>query len=151
VKWLALFSLALTAGALVFAAKVVRDSEPSSGPLDGALNSIRDRLRGGSDERADVGALPAARCPPRVAGCRTARGRIVLVEAVDPDGDGDLHVVVTGGSVTAPGFSAIDVRAGLRPKRDPRIGDVASAAGPVQTGSYGQRQIHALVFRTRRR
>lgn len=91
-------------------------------------------------------ALPAPPCPSGVAGCASVSGRVVYVEAVDPDGDGDLHVVVTGGSVTAPGFTAIDVRAGLRPARDPRLGDRAAAAGPVQTGSHQQQQIHALTF-----
>ena len=96
--------------------------------------------------------LPPApiRCPDAVAGCEAVSGRIVLVERVDPDGDGDLHVVVTDGHVTAPGLTAIDVRKGLRPARDPSIGERASAAGPVQTGSYGQSQIHALRFRVER-
>jgi hypothetical protein len=76
-------------------------------------------------------------------------GRIVYVERVDPDGDGDLHVVIADGSVSAPGLSSIDVRPGLRPRRDPSIGDLATAAGPVQTGSAGQSQIHALTFRVR--
>jgi hypothetical protein len=71
---------------------------------------------------------------------------VMYVERVDPDGDGDLHVVVLDGSVTGPGVTAVDVRAGLRPARDPRVGDVVSAAGPVQPGSYGQQQIHALEF-----
>jgi hypothetical protein len=91
-------------------------------------------------------ALRPARCPARVRGCRTVRGRVVLVESVDPDGDGDLHVVVLGGGITAPGLTAVDVRRGLRPRRDPRLGQLVTAAGPVQRGSYGQRQIHALRF-----
>jgi hypothetical protein len=91
-----------------------------------------------------------ARCPDDVAGCRAVRGRVVFVERVDPDGDGDLHVVVLDGSVTAPGVTAVDVRPGLRPRRDPRVGDRVSAAGPVQPGSYGQAQIHALEFHARR-
>jgi hypothetical protein len=88
-----------------------------------------------------------ARCPHGVAGCRAVRGTVVYVESVDPDGDGDLHVVVDSGSITLGGMTAIDVRPELRPRRDPRVGDRVSAAGPVQTGSYGQSQIHALVFR----
>jgi hypothetical protein len=88
-----------------------------------------------------------SRCPRDVAGCRAVRGTVLYVERVDPDGDGDLHVVVDAGSVTLPGMTAIDVRPGLRPRRDPRAGDRVSAAGPVQTGSYGQSQIHALVFK----
>jgi hypothetical protein len=94
--------------------------------------------------------VPRAHCPADVAGCRTVRGRVFYVERVDPDGDGDLHVVVAAGSVTAPGMTAVDVAVDLRPRRDPRIGDRVSAAGPVQTGSYGQSQIHALEFHVRR-
>jgi hypothetical protein len=99
--------------------------------------------------------LPAApvrapRCPTSVPACAAVAGPILYVERVDPDGDGDLHVVVAGGHVTMPGITAIDVRKGLRPRRDPGIGDRAAAAGPVQTGSYGQSQIHALRFRVQR-
>jgi hypothetical protein len=97
---------------------------------------------------------PLARPPCRdgVPGCASTSGRIVYVERVDPDGDGDLHVVVTDGrGVTLRGLTAIDVSKELRPRRDPRVGEQAAAMGPVQTGSYGQSQIHALTFRTRRR
>ena len=92
--------------------------------------------------------LKRATCPSDLRGCRSAIGRVVLVESVDPDGDGDLHVVVIGrDSVTAPGFTAVDVRRGLRPRRDPKVGQLVTAAGQVQRGSYGQRQIHAVSFR----
>ena len=67
------------------------------------------------------------------------------MERVDPDGDGDAHfVVVDPQSITLPELTAIDVRKGLRPDPLPGAGDLISAAGPVQTGSYGQSQIHAL-------
>jgi hypothetical protein len=92
-----------------------------------------------------------ASCPEGVPDCRAVRGTVVFVERVDPDGDGDLHVVVDAGGITLPGMTAIDVAPELRPSRDPRIGDRVSAAGPVQPGSFGQKQIHALVFRTQRR
>jgi hypothetical protein len=98
---------------------------------------------------------PPLRRPPcrdGVPECAAVSGRIVFVEAVDPDGDGDLHVVVTDrAGVTLRGLTAVDVRKGLRPRRDPRIGDEAAAMGPVQPGSFGQSQIHALEFRVRRR
>ena len=95
--------------------------------------------------------LRAPRCRPEVPDCARVSGRIVYVERVDPDGDGDLHVVVTDRSgVTLAGLTSIDVSKDLRPPRDPRVGERAAAMGPVQTGSYGQSQIHALVFRTRR-
>jgi hypothetical protein len=93
---------------------------------------------------------PRAHCPSGVTGCVAVRGRVVYVERVDPDGDGDLHVVVLAGGVTLPDLTSIDVARELRPRRDPRVGDVVAAAGPVQIGHIGQRQVHALVFRTSR-
>jgi hypothetical protein len=94
--------------------------------------------------------LKPAQCRDAIPDCAAVIGRIVYVERVDPDGDGDLHVIVAAGSISLPGLTAIDVRKGLRPRQDPRIGDRATAAGPVQTGSYGQDQIHALSFRVER-
>jgi hypothetical protein len=96
--------------------------------------------------------LRRPRCRHGVPDCASTSGTIVYVERVDPDGDGDLHVVVIDRhGVTLRGLTAIDVSKDLRPRRDPRIGDEAAAMGPVQTGSYGQSQIHALTFRARRR
>ena len=87
-------------------------------------------------------------CPPGHPSCRSTEGRIVYVERVDPDGDGDAHfVVVDPQGITLPELTAIDVRKGLRPHPLPGPGDLISAAGPVQTGSYGQHQIHALELR----
>ena len=99
----------------------------------------------GKDGSAATDAVAASRCPPGLAGCRTTEGRITFVERVDPDGDGDAHFVIADPQgITLPGLTAIDVRRGLRPRPLPGIGDLISAAGPVQTGSYGQSQIHAL-------
>lgn len=86
---------------------------------------------------------PAPRCAPGAGNCRQAAGRIIFLESRDADGDGDLHLVLAGGRVTGPGLSVIDVERDLRPRRDPALGDWAAAAGPVYTGSYGQRQIQA--------
>jgi hypothetical protein len=115
---------------------------------------------GGSGEQPDMRSVEAreptkgksveetvrrAACPPGLSGCRTTEGRIVYVERVDPDGDGDAHFVIADSQgITLPGLTAIDVRKGLRPRPLPGPGDLISAAGPVQTGSYGQSQIHAL-------
>ena len=90
---------------------------------------------------------PEVRCPAGLDGCRAVTGRIVFVESVDPDGDGDLHVVVAAGSVSLPGLTSLDVSKELRPKRDPRIGQRAGGAGPVFRGSFGQRQIQVVRFR----
>jgi hypothetical protein len=90
-------------------------------------------------------AIVPAHCPEAVPDCREATGRIVYIERVDPDGDGDAHfVILDPQGITLPGLTAIDVRKDLRPHPLPAPGDLISAAGPVQTGSYGQQQIHAL-------
>ena len=111
---------------------------------------------GGDGEDAATGTAPTtpkrarhsierASCPSGVPGCRSATGRIAYVERVDPDGDGDAHfVIVDPQGISLPGLTSIDVRRGLRPHPLPGPGGLISAAGPVQTGSYGQPQIHAL-------
>lgn len=89
--------------------------------------------------------VAASACPTGLGECRTTRGRIAYVQALDPDGDGDAHfVIVDAQGITLPGLTSIDVRRGLRPHPLPGPGDLISAAGPVQTGSYGQSQIHAI-------
>lgn len=94
--------------------------------------------------------LREARCAADApSGCAAATGRVIAIESVDPDGDGDLHVVAAGGSVTAPGITVFDVRRDLRPQRDPRPGDRVTGAGPVYRGSFGQRQIEVTEFRVR--
>ena len=91
-----------------------------------------------------------ARCARDAANCAAVTGRVLYVEAVDPDGDGDAHYVLAGGNVTAPGLSVIDVGRELRPRRLPRTGELVSAAGPVYPGSYGQRQIEAVTVNHQR-
>ena len=99
----------------------------------------------------DAETVTPSRCAEGVPDCRTTEGRIVYVERVDPDGDGDAHFVIADPQgITLPGLTAIDVRKGLRPQPLPGPGDLISAAGPVQTGSYGQSQIHALEIHVAR-
>jgi len=94
---------------------------------------------------ADTPDVEASSCPAGLPSCRTAEGRIVYVERVDPDGDGDAHFVIADPQgITLPGLTAIDVRKGLRPRPLPGVGALISAAGQVQTGSFGQSQIHAI-------
>jgi hypothetical protein len=112
------------------------DSETSPPLIERSGSAGRE----GSDDT-----VAPSHCPPGLPSCRTAEGRIVFVERVDPDGDGDAHFVVADPQgITGPGLTAIDVRKGLRPDPLPGPGDLISAAGPVQTGTYGQSQIHAL-------
>jgi hypothetical protein len=95
--------------------------------------------------------LRPAHCPPDLANCRTASGRILYVERVDPDGDGDAHfVLLSRQAITLPGVSVIDVEKSLRPHPLPGPGDRISAAGPVYRGSYGQKQIQALELHVAR-
>lgn len=111
----------------------------------GASNGDAPRGLAGDDT------VEPSHCPAGHPACRTTEGRIVYVEAVDPDGDGDAHFVIADSQgITLPGLTAIDVRKGLRPHPLPGPGDLISAAGPVQTGSYGQDQIHALELHVAR-
>jgi hypothetical protein len=95
---------------------------------------------------------PAPRCAAEAGNCDAAQGRVIALESVDPDGDGDLHLILAGGSITLPGISVLDINADLRPRRDPRVGDWAAGAGPVYTGSHGQQQIQVerVVYFPRR-
>jgi hypothetical protein len=90
-------------------------------------------------------ALERARCPTGLPECRTASGRIIYVERVDSDGDGDAHfILLSRDSITGPGISTIAVKRSLRPKPLPGPGDRLSAAGFVFHGRFGQRQIEAV-------
>jgi hypothetical protein len=96
---------------------------------------------------------PAPTCPPQAANCRAAAGRVIGLESVDPDGDGDLHLILASRtSITLPGITVLDINKDLRPAVDPRIGDWAAGAGPVYSGSYGQSQIQVerVVYDPRR-
>jgi hypothetical protein len=129
-----LLALALLAGCGTASEETAKPQKTSS----------KDGFRGLAEDRASEAVVPS-RCPAGVAECRETEGRIVYVERVDPDGDGDAHFVIADSQgITLPGLTAIDVRKGLRPQPLPGPGDLISAAGPVQTGSYGQSQIHAL-------
>jgi hypothetical protein len=111
----------------------------------------RQNERAPAEPRTTQPEPPSVTCPAGVPGCRAVRGRVVYVESVDPDGDGDLHVVLAGrNGVTGPGVTAVDVSRELRPARDPAIGDSVAAAGTVERGSYGQRQVHALRYSQRK-
>ena len=121
-------------------------ARPPAAPAP-AAEAPRAAEPGTAPRRATVA---PARCPPGLDRCLAATGRVLYVEAVDPDGDGDAHFVLAGGRITAPGISTIAVRRELRPRRLPRIGDWVSAAGVVWTGSYGQRQIEAEVLHVAR-
>ncbi len=116
-----------------------------AGPEPGSEASAVERPTVPERPRRAAETVEPSHCPAELPSCRTVEGRITYVERVDPDGDGDAHfVVVDPQGITLPGLTAIDVRAGLRPDPLPGIGELISAAGPVQTGSYGQSQIHAL-------
>ena len=102
-------------------------------------------------EKAKVRPPRRVRYSPSAANCRSALGRVIYVEAKDPDGDGDAHfVLASDDDITGPGLAVIDVEKELRPRRLPQIGDWVTAAGPVYLGSHGQRQIQAVQLRTKR-
>lgn len=95
-----------------------------------------------SEAREAAARPPAPSCPAGAGNCRAAQGRVIGLESVDPDGDGDLHLILSSSqSITLPGITVLDVNKDLRPAKDPQIGDWAAGAGPVYSGSFGQSQI----------
>jgi hypothetical protein len=137
-----------------------RSKLPRLGLVAVALGLATGGCGGGSEPEPERAPNPVerrsgidpVRCPDAAGNCRSATGRIVYIEGVDPDGDGDAHfVLLSDESITAPGISAIDVARELRPEPLPQPGDLLSAAGPVYRGSFGQRQIEATALNTRRR
>ena len=91
--------------------------------------------------------LPEMACPPELTNCEVASGRVIYVEAVDPDGDGDAHfVTLSNQSITSTGITVFDVKPELRPVPLPGRGDLIGGYGPVYQGSYGQKQIEVIDF-----
>jgi len=123
--------------------------DPAPKPAPSADRPVR--TAGERIAPAHTAPLKQAKCPPDLGNCSTANGRIMYVERVDPDGDGDAHfVLLSHQSITLPGISVIDVEKSLRPHPLPGPGDRVSAAGPVYRGSYGQKQIQAIEVRVAR-
>jgi hypothetical protein len=121
----------------------------SAATSPGAAPRASERTSPRAREQPAAARVAPSHCPPGLPSCRITEGRIIYVERVDPDGDGDAHFVVADPQgISFRGLTAIDVRKGLRPRPLPGPGDLISAAGPVQTGSYGQSQIHALELHT---
>jgi hypothetical protein len=136
---------ALGAALLAAAVSVTAGCDGSD---DGARDQAKRTRMDANTPASGEGAPPVdpARCPVGLAGCRRASGIVIYVERVDPDGDGDVHFLLASDQdVTAEGISVVDVRRDLRPDPLPGPGDRISAAGPVHRGSFGQRQIEAVV------
>ena len=138
----------LLAAGLLAAAGCATDAEPAAREQ---ASEPPPAARDQASVRPHAPRLRTAACPASTARCRTASGRILYVERVDPDGDGDAHFVLASReSISGPGISVIDVRRSLRPSPLPGRGDRLSAAGPVYRGSYGQRQIEAVELHVAR-
>jgi hypothetical protein len=125
-------------------------AEPPRG-ASRAPNASAETPNGSPEPRRAHPTVARAHCAAGAGNCAAVTGRVLYVESVDPDGDGDAHYVLAGGHVTAPGLSVIDVEQTLRPQRLPHPGELVSAAGPVFTGSYGQHQIEAVELHHERR
>lgn len=133
--------LAPVAGLLLLAGCGSTPSGPAPHPAD-----LPPTPRERAAEREAARRPPAPRCPAGAGNCSTGQGRVLALESVDPDGDGDLHLVLASSdSITLPGITVLDVNKDLRPKHDPKVGDWAAGAGPVYPGSHGQHQIQVTA------
>ena len=80
--------------------------------------------------------------------CRSSTGRVIYLQRHDPDGGGDLHVVIlTGRGVTFPMASVMKFRRGNRPRPAVGIGDWVSARGYMLRGSHGSNDLVVLKYR----
>lgn len=123
-----------------------QETSGSGGTDDSGGSASGDPAAGGSDP-----VLPESSCPPELSNCVVASGRVIFVEAVDPDGDGDAHFITESEvGITIPGMTVFDVRTDLRPDPLPEVGDLVGGAGPVFPGSYGQKQIEVIEFHVAR-
>lgn len=126
------------------------------GDDSGSSESVatRDRPandRGAGSSNGREAKLPASSCPAGLANCEVASGRVIYVESVDPDGDGDAHfVTLSNESITSTGITVFDVKPELRPDPLPGRGDLVGGYGPVHQGSYGQSQIEVVEFHVAR-
>ena len=133
--------------------------DPKMQPRDGSADSVvqsggtgttgptSPEGANGADDQPPKPVLEPSSCPDDGSNCVVARGRVLYVEKVDPDGDGDAHFVTTSSqSVTLPGITIFDVRADLRPDPLPGPGDLVGGAGPVYPGHAGQKQIQVTEF-----
>lgn len=122
---------------------------PSRSVRDAAAGSPEPRKEPAGEEPEPV--LPEMACPPEPTNCEVASGRVIYVEAVDPDGDGDAHfVTLSNQSITSVGITVFDVKPELRPTPLPGRGDLIGGYGPVYQGSYGQKQIEVIDFHVAR-
>ena len=82
----------------------------------------------------------APQCEPwRGLSCRVASGRIIYVQRHDPDGDGDVHIVLASrGSLTWPGISVVKLPATLRDTPNIGVGRWLVASGETFDGSHGE-------------
>jgi hypothetical protein len=96
------------------------------------IGGILSKLVAAAAAALAVTAPEPSHCPSGHPACRETVGRIVYVERVDPDGDGDAHFVIRDPQeITLPGLTAIDVRKGLRPHPLPTANSRARATRRV--------------------
>ena len=91
-------------------------------------------------------------CPdrrvPSYETCAAVSGRVVYVQAVDPDGDGDLHVaLLSRQSLTYPGISVVKFQQRVRPAHPPAIGSWMTAVGERYTGTHDDHNVRVERYR----
>jgi hypothetical protein len=92
------------------------------------------------------------RCPdrrvPSYETCGAVGGRVVYVQGVDPDGDGDMHVaLLSRQSLTYPAISVVKFERRVRPPHAPAIGSWMTAVGERYTGTHDDRNLRVERYR----
>jgi hypothetical protein len=88
---------------------------------------------------------------PASSGCAVAQGRVVYIQRHDPDGGGDLHVILASGqSVSFPMLSIVKFQRGKHPHPPIGWGDWVSARGYLMRGSHQKEAVVTIDYRIAR-
>lgn len=96
------------------------------------------------------GDFQGPRCTDSGTACRAVSGRVLYVEEQDPDGDGDLHLVLfSRDSLTRRYVSILKLGADDRPADVPGFGAWVGATGRPYRGERGERNLEVERLRVR--
>ena len=88
------------------------------------------------------GEFRGPQCAPAARSCTEISGRVLYVQERDPDGDGDVHLVLLShDSLTRRYISVVKLSRSERPEELPGFGRWVAATGRIYLGEGGERNL----------